>query len=96
MKEKILKGLDAEMPNKAHLLLYTDVHGKTATGIPPGAMMGVMVRINSRDVLHRLLLVEVSREKLTFRCTCHPKCKMVFEYKLTRKGEHPPETRALD
>lgn len=88
-------GIEGQMPDKAHLILYTDSSG-LATAIPPGARMGVVVRINQRDPLHDLLLVEVTREKLVFRCRCHPKCSKVYTFKRQDAGGHPQGMHIID
>jgi hypothetical protein len=88
MKIETMKGLEGQMPDKAHLIVYTDNSG-LATALPPGCRMGVVVRIDERDPLHDLLLLEVHRERLVFKCRCHPKCTKVYTFRRQDKGGHP-------
>jgi len=84
-----MSSLEGQAPDKPHLIVYTD-HTGLATAIPPGARMGVVVRPDEHDPLHDLLLVEVTRRKLVFRCRCHPRCTKVYTFRRQDAGLHPP------
>jgi len=88
MKIKPLPALEGQMPEKAHMIVYTDNTG-LATALPPGCRMGIVVRTNERDPLHDLILLEVTRDKLVFKCRCHPQCSKVYTFRKTSAGGHP-------
>lgn len=77
---------EAEAPDKAHLALYTSF--KEAIAIPPGAMMGVVMDPTKLDPLQRIVLVEVRRDRLVFRCTCTPQCHVIHEFIRHEHGTH--------
>lgn len=87
MKIKHIKGVEGQMPDKAHLILYTG--NGLATAIPPGAGMGIVVRTNERDPLHKMALMEVTRDKIVFKCLCAPGCSKVYTFRKDAAGAHP-------
>jgi hypothetical protein len=90
MKEKIAPLKEGEMPDKAHLLLYTSLTGDEAIAMPPGANIGFLVRtVKGDDPMHRLVLMEVTREKLRFKCMCAQDCTLEYVFVRTVRGGHP-------
>lgn len=94
MKIRHLKGIEGQMPDKAHLILHT-ANG-LATAIPPGARMGLVVRTNEKDPLHNIALMEVTREKMVFKCLCAPGCTRVYTFRRQDEGTHPSGVNIRD
>lgn len=89
IREHNLPGLDGMMPKEPHLLLYTSLTDPPqAAAIPRGANIGVQLG-EHWSPLTRMILVEVAKTRLVFRCACSPQCTVVFTYRLDEKGRHP-------
>jgi len=86
--EKKVRGLTGEMPDQAHLMIYTDLQANLVTALPPGAVMGVMVRPKDKDPMHKVVLTKVERKRWIFQCMCNPGCKVKFVANITEVGRH--------
>jgi hypothetical protein len=74
------------VPEGSFLVFYGD--GLTATAVPIGARLGIVVDPTKHDPLARQLLVGVTRGGFVTRCLCNPKCHVVNTFKRTEEGQH--------
>lgn len=84
-----MSGFEGEAPEQPHFVVWRDKKGLNVEAFPRGCMMGIVTDQHRPDEFCRMVLVDVSRQRITFRCTCDPNCTMVFTYRLTARGQHP-------
>lgn len=78
--------LEGKVPDEAHVLGYGS--SQLATAYVPGALMGIVHNPKAPDYMARMILVEVKRDVLTFRCACNPTCKAVIRMIIHEQGAH--------
>lgn len=78
-----------EPPKDPHLGILTDESGE-ATAIPPGALMYIIENPAKPDGVIPLILMKVSRKRLTFKCGCNkPDCTRMVKFEGKWTGFHP-------
>lgn len=78
--------LEGKVPDEAHVLGYDS--SQMAMAFVPGALMGVVHNPKKPDYMARMILVEVKRDRLAFRCCCNPTCKVVIRMLIHEQGSH--------
>ena len=82
-----------EPPSEPHLGILTDESGDV-TAIPPGAILYLIENPAKYDGVIPLVLLKVSRKRLTMRCGCGKKgCSRQVKFEAKWTGTHPrPES----
>lgn len=75
-----------EIPDGPHLVFYQS--GWLGTALPIGGGIGVVLDPTKQDFLQRMILTEVTREKLVFKCRCNPTCTATQTYRRSETGFH--------
>jgi hypothetical protein len=83
-----MKGLGGDVPQKGHLAVITGVG--QAMALPVGVTMLIVDDPKDVSKVIPVILVEVKRDAIVFRCACRkPNCTRVMSYKLRAAGHHP-------